>query len=165
MIRIALLTAAIAVFSPAAMGQSNAPRPSNIPQQGLKNYDTERLLRDLVGERRSSQVYAARELRRQARMTVLLLHEPDQDTVMEARLRLSDFDKQLAPACVSVLDQPHVTFLCADILGTLETTSALPALEATFQAADKRRNRKSLERNIDRLQTVLQRTEPQGSRS
>lgn len=75
------------------------------------------------------QVYAVRELRRQTRRAVGDLNSRDDIRAAEARLNLSLFDAQLAPACMEALHVQYLVAPCADILRALETTASLPTLQ------------------------------------
>ena len=111
------------------------------------------LLEDLLDGRESEQLFAARELRRQARVAVQQLYARDELTALEARQTLARFDETLAPVCMDVLVRPALTAACADILGTLETQAALPALQAALASAERRSARRHLE---DAIQAIDQ---------
>lgn len=97
--------------------------------------DPQQLVANLKGDVLKDRVYAARELRRQARLAVADLSSSDDLRAAEARLRLEALDSDVAPACIAALPDPKVSGLCADVLRVLETTEALPALRAELPGA------------------------------
>lgn len=116
MIALLLLQAALA-----------APPTTITPE---RTHDTEALIADLLDGIPKEQTYAARELRRRSRLAVGDLDNSNDIRRAEARLLLEKLDTQAAPACTTALAVRHVAGLCADVLRTLETTDALPALRA-----------------------------------
>ena len=110
------------------------------------------MISDLVSGAPKDQLYAARELRRQARRAVGDLYSRDDIRTAEAKLLLETFDQQLAPACTTALSVSALAGLCADVLRTLETTAALPALRSAHPALRGGRARR-VERAINALET------------
>lgn len=136
----------------AALGIAFASSPLNLGGEPPLD-DPQMLISDLLGEVPKDRLYAARELRRQARRAVGDLHSRDDIRSAEARLLLEQFDHQLAPACIAALSERTLAGLCADVLRTLETTAAIPALKATSSSLRGGRARR-VDRAIQALEAL-----------
>jgi hypothetical protein len=111
----------------------------------------EGLIADLQDGRSPDQLYAVRELRRLARISLSDVKHRDPIRSMEARQFLVVFDDKLAPICIENLPDTKLTRPCADILGLLETESALPALNAVLPDT-RRGTRRHVERAIHAIE-------------
>lgn len=105
------------------------------PIAPVRSTDPAQLVAELTGDVAKERVFAARELRRQARRAVAELGSRDELVSAEARLLLEELDGNAAPACTSALSDRQLSGLCADVLRALETTDALPALRAAQPTA------------------------------
>ena len=138
----------------AAWGQGRpsvmAPRDPNASQEPPGPLD---LMRDLSGQDGPDRLLAARDLRRMARRNLKLSNRQrgDELVVNDAIVQLAELDHLVAPTCSGLLTAGAVARPCADILGILETVTALPALQAALPSAG-RRNRRHLERAIKRIE-------------
>jgi hypothetical protein len=114
--------------------------------------------RDLSSSSPAKRRYAARVLLRQIRTARRAAARGPEDDLTrdEARQTLTDCDRVVAPACSSHIALPEVTGPCADILGLLETRSALPQLKEQLQ----REQRRSVQRRIKRAITTIQAVKP-----
>jgi hypothetical protein len=127
-----------------------APPPAPIAPEFTE--DPQQLIVNLSGDSAKDRVFAARELRRQARRAVGDLDSRDDLRAAEARLLLEALDSQAAPACIAALGS-HIAGLCADVLAILETTGSLPALHAAAPATAGVSRRK-VERAITFLESL-----------
>lgn len=89
------------------------------------------LVADLDDEDAPERLYAARTLRRQVKHALRLSQGREgSESADDALVELQQFDDLLAPRCISAVGRAdNITVHCADILGSLETAAALPALE------------------------------------
>ncbi|MEL6345682.1 MAG: hypothetical protein AAFV53_21415 [Myxococcota bacterium] len=145
--------------SPLGRGQQDQVGQGPVgPRDGESGYapttDVDVLLRTLQHGRQPEQIDAAKDLRRHVRLMISHLGFKDMALSMEARQSLSDLDETLAPVCISKLPQEHLMGVCAEILGMLETTEALPALELALEATENRGARRKVQRSVDHLQRL-----------
>ena len=120
-----LLTAA----APAAAQQSMLEGP------GTPLKTREELVRELDRGSTPDKLYAARELRRQAREAArgLKRGQPGSMRAMEARETMSDLRRDVPVPAAACLSISRVRGVCADILRIIEAKEALPALSAAAQ--------------------------------
>ncbi len=112
-----------------------------------------RYANDLDGADRGDQLYAARVLLRRVRESVRVGAGLDVDIgVMEARQRLDDFDKTVAPKCIRLLEGSAIRRQCARILGFLETASARGPLEVMATQSDRHCDRRAATWALRRIQ-------------
>ena len=123
----------------------NAEPAVATPQQGLVS-----LLDDLSGSRPPDRLFAARELRRQVRGAIRATrrNRPGSLASDDAMAQLEDFDRTVAPRCISVLGKDDVRLHCAEILGMLETAEALAPLRAALEQEQRPRVRRHIQRAI-----------------
>jgi HEAT repeat protein len=128
-----------------AVGRTVGPKR---PQPTLAKF-----VSDLTGASSAKRALAGRTLLSQVkRARKDAARWPEGDLVRaEALARLTDFDQLVAPACARELRIPEVTSACAEILGLLETRSALPKLEAQLAVEERRRVRRRLAQAIKRI--------------
>lgn len=144
---LAILTLALTLASPARA--TGARLPGTLPP------DLDDHLADLDSGDRAKRRLAARALRSLVRGEVRRSsdQQPDELARDAARLTLTDLDARLAPRCAQGLTSPELTIPCAEILGSLETTWALPALEQALALEQRHRARRRLDRTIALLRT------------
>jgi len=128
------------------------------PLKGLpvkQDTSTLRYASDLVGTDAPKRLYAARVLRRRVRTAWRLAVRDGTDMhVLEARQTLSEFDSLIAPRCIRQLDVPATLRPCAQILGLLETRSALPFLKDQRERADGWITRRIIGKAIGRIEAA-----------
>lgn len=126
----------------------------------IPGHDQERTSADLVGELRhenaARRLYAARELRRQARAALRDADAPPGSIrADESIVALRLFDEKVAPTCAEIVDKDvDIALQCADILGMLETQAALPALRAAAARNTNPRLLRHLHRAVDRIEAA-----------
>ena len=123
MIRVVL--AAVLLATPRAWAAGTIPR-APVKQ----DTSDERYANDLDGGDRHKRLFAARVLLRRTAEAARVGNRATVDIqVMEARQRLSDFDRLVAPKCLRLLNTANIARPCAKMLGLLETAGAVDALE------------------------------------
>jgi hypothetical protein len=112
------------------------------------------LINDLRHENPSRRLYAARELRRQARHALRDANaRPGSLKADESLVALTLFDEKVAGICIdAVASDENIARQCADILGLLETVAARPALSAAAARADARGLQRALARALRRIE-------------
>ena len=120
------LLAALLVLSSMARAAGTIPR-SPVAQ----DTSDQRYANDLDGGDRHKRLFAARVLLRRTAEAARIGNRTTADIrVMQARQRLDDFDRLVAPKCLRLLSTPNVARPCAKMLGLLETKEAIQPLQA-----------------------------------
>lgn len=115
----------------------------------------EDLVRDLRGQDDADALYAARELKAQARthQKTVARGRPGSLRVQEARQQLSLIEERAVGPCLDRLNDPRVAAPCAGLLAELGLTETLPALNRAAEDEElPRRARRAAERAIRRLE-------------
>lgn len=103
---------------------------------------------DLTGGKPSERQFAARELRRLARMYARKA-TGDGDPALEARASLQDLRRDaLASAEIAVVDARDIRASCADLLAIIGQRTSVTALEKALEAEDRPRVDKRIEAAI-----------------
>ena len=95
----------------------------------LTDTSDERYANDLDGGDKHKRLFAARVLLRRVSEAARVGNQTTADIqVMEARQRLEDFDRLVAPKCMRLLNTSNIARPCARMLGLLETADAVEPL-------------------------------------
>jgi hypothetical protein len=128
------------------------------PLKGLpikQDTSTLRYASDLVGSDAPNRLYAVRVLRRRVRTAWRLAVKDGSDMhLLEARQTLSEFDSLVAPRCIRQLDVPATLRPCAQILGMLETSAALPSLRKQLAQPNGWSTRRAIDKAIRRIEAA-----------
>jgi len=151
LLEVSMLSVPLLLLTTAAAATPPPSKPIGTPGGQGEEVQLPVLLKDLQEGDHAEKRFAARELRRQARLALRGQGSSSPVRAVESRQLLSDFDHSVAPLCIEQLDDPWTRRHCADILGMLETESALPSLEQRLIVEDSRRTRRHLQRAIDRI--------------
>ena len=129
-----------------------AAGPSHIgdaPPMKLEEY-----VSDLTADRRSDRLFAVRELRRRARHAERVSQStPGTLRQLEARHELAFFAREVAPRCIEELNHyAELRAPCSEILGILESSASLPALQEARRLETRRWALRRIEYSITRIQ-------------
>lgn len=121
----------------------------NAPGNPLKT--REELVRELDRGSTADKLYAARELRRQAREAARGLErgKPGSLKALEARETMGDLRRDVPNPAMSCLRLTRVRGVCADILRIIEAKEALPSL--SIAAQEPGRGHRAVQRALDVL--------------
>jgi hypothetical protein len=144
-VRIAVLVAALLV-GPAAWAYTTPPPPDDGPTVTTVDY-----AHDLLYESPPKQLFAARELRRQAKHAAKVLRRARGDRALEARILRRDLLQDAGPAMAATLENnAELRAIAADFFGYVGEQSHLPSL-------DKARAAESRPAVIERLEAARRR--------
>jgi len=125
------------------------------PGHAQEDVSLERFARDLVGQNPHDRLFAARVIRTRVREAWRWAGgATDHFRTIEARQTLSTFDVLIVPRCTHQLSVANLLRPCAQILGMLESNAALPALLEANKSARLRRDKRAVERAIDRIRAA-----------
>ena len=142
----------LAVFGVSASVHAAGPLKGLPVAQDTSNA---RYAADLVSGDGPKQTYAARVLRRRVRSAWRLAVRDGADfRTIEARQTLSEFDDLVAPRCIRQLSNPNVQRPCAQILGMLETKTALLPLRNALSSEPSRCNERAIWLAIRRIEAA-----------
>ncbi len=113
------------------------------------------LVRDLRGSDEPDALYAARELKAQARSynRTLARGKPGSIRVQEARQALAQIEERASGPCIEFLEDSRLAAPCAGLLAELGLVEALPALRSAAALEDTScRNRRAIDRAIGHLE-------------
>jgi len=120
-----------------------------------RDTSVERYADDLVGQDPAKRLFAVRVLRTRAREACRIASKRGEEIRnIEARQTLADFDTLVAPRCIRQLKVDSIRQPCAEILGMLETTAALPALKAAQVNAHNKREQRIIASAIKRIEST-----------
>ena len=121
-----VLLAALLAVAPQAHAAGTVPQAPV-----ARDTSDERYANDLDGGDKHKRLFAARVLLRRVAEAARVGNRTTVDIgVMEARQRLADFDRIVAPKCLRLLSNSNIDRQCARMLGLLETQSAVEPLNA-----------------------------------
>jgi hypothetical protein len=134
------------------LAQTPGSVDENMEPAELKSVDE--LVRELRSEDRADSLYAARELKAQAKgfNKTLRRGQPGSIRVLEARQQLAVIEERAAGPCIDFLVDERLAAPCAGLLMELELTAALPALYAAAEQELPRRSNRAILRAIDALE-------------
>ena len=130
---------------------AGAPKPLQ-PSDGWEPPD---FVHDLSEGDRPEQRFAARALRRQARTAVRIVENRRSGLLYdEARQELADLSREVVPLCMERLSIPHLVVPCTDLLGLLEATIAIDALQLQLEKPTSGRVERHLRQAVEDLTSV-----------
>jgi HEAT repeat protein len=107
-----------------------------IPDSPVKQDTSDhRYAHDLDSGDKDDRLFAARVLLRRVKEATRVGSRNSSDMrVVEARQRLEDFDRLIAPKCIRLLTTKNIARPCARMLGLLETEAAIEPLQDLIAA-------------------------------
>lgn len=139
-----------------AAAPSRPPIPPQAESAQLQDRSIEDWARMLRGSDRADRRLAARELLRQVRAARRAAEHARAGSVeeLESRQSLAHLREALERPCTVSLEVADVARACAQMLGLLELSSALPALEAALAAEPPKRTAKAIVKAIEEIEAA-----------